>query len=72
IPGYGIVGPKTREKLNELALNTDFTPIQTQDTQRLQLIEQIKAQILEIQRQIAELLTQLINMLEGELRTRGL
>ncbi|MDD2731996.1 MAG: hypothetical protein PHI53_02255, partial [Candidatus Pacebacteria bacterium] len=72
IPGYGIVGPKTREKLNELALNTDFTPIQTQDTQRLQLIEQIKTQILEIQRQIAELLTQLIGILEGELRTRGL
>ncbi|MDD2731995.1 MAG: fibronectin type III domain-containing protein [Candidatus Pacebacteria bacterium] len=70
IPGYGIVGPKTREKLNELALNTDFTPIQTQDTQRLQLIEQIKTQILEIQRQIAELLTQLIDMFQEELRGR--
>ncbi|MDO8486393.1 MAG: peptidoglycan-binding protein, partial [Candidatus Staskawiczbacteria bacterium] len=60
--GYGIAGPKTRAKLNELyALKSSQTA----------LSEEVKAKIKLIQEQINVLMAQLIQMLQEEIKNKG-
>ena len=61
-PGYGIAGPKTRTKLNELYGSKAIGTSLSEDT---------KAKIKLIQDQIAQLMTQLIQMLQEEVKKKG-
>jgi len=70
--GYGMVGPGTRAKLNELYAGTlqPTTPALPQ-TEKEQLIEQLKAQIKALQEKIVELLNQLVQLLQEEIKKSG-
>lgn len=62
--GYGLAGPITREKLNELYAAEIQTPI-NQTNQAL--FEEIQKQIKVLQQKLVDLLTQLVDLLSKKL-----
>ena len=73
-PGYGIAGPRTRAKLNELyaSLRVEEIPFEFLPQEKQVLTtEEFKAQIKLLQEQIVQLITQLIQMLQEEIKKEG-
>ncbi|MEK7540928.1 MAG: hypothetical protein AAB529_01685, partial [Patescibacteria group bacterium] len=67
-PGFGMAGPKTRAKLNELYAGSGATPSTTPTPA---LSQDKQALIKLIKEQIAQLMAQLIQMLKEEVEKKG-
>ena len=64
--GYGLLGPKTRQKLNEVFGQTETPP--TSDVGKQQQVETLKNQIQQLQETLAKLLQELTNMLQEQVK----
>lgn len=68
--GYGLVGPKTRQKLNEI-FGSQSTKPKLQITNNEERIKQLKSQIKQLRIQMIKLLNQFIELIQvrlGEVR----
>ncbi|NOY35791.1 MAG: peptidoglycan-binding protein, partial [bacterium] len=79
--GYGLAGPKTRQKMNEIlgtrttttaggAFANQTTPTDQTGQTRAALISKIKETIKQLQQQLLTLLTQLAAMLQAKVEGR--
>jgi hypothetical protein len=68
--GYGMVGPVTKEKLNEVFATREIPSVSLPPlgVDKQQLIEQIKGQIKELQQLLTQLLSQLIQLLQQKIQ----
>ncbi len=68
--GYGLAGPITRVKINEILSSGQIAtaPITTLTIDKQALIEQIKAQIVFLQEKLIQLLNQLIELSQERIK----